>query len=202
MSNLAPRSGEQAALFLREEAINGDPEWRRLCLKLQRTARGLPAVYPTAFSASMAVPDSEKITNTKDLKRGMVAFSYDPTIPGTAGHIFFIVGRSKNGTLLTSSNDVKAAGFVDVVPFQFYQKIWRQTFQFGATHLNNYDFSDFNAKPEPVRKGTLGDQYLGAIDDLERIRRAKLKKWGENSPLILALDRDINRMNIKAERFN
>lgn len=190
---LAPRNTEQAAAFLKDEVISGSHEWERLCLKLQRTARGIPAMYPTALSASMSIPKSERIYNIDDARRGMVGFSYDPRIPGTAGHIFAFTGRHK-GVMITSTNDAKEPGAVDYVPFNFYKEQWGQTFQFAATWLNGYDFSDFNKPPEPVHTGSLGEQYAESMRILEKVYYQKRRKFGPENALVLALKRDLNKM--------
>src|SRR5690349_4041738 len=104
MSKVAPRSTKEAAAFLRE-AHNGPLVWDGLCLKLQRMARGLPAVYPSAIAAQLATPISERVYRQEDLRRGMVAFSDDPRDSSIFGHIYFIAGRDKNNRILTWTND-------------------------------------------------------------------------------------------------
>ncbi len=198
---VAPADTEDAAKFLHTEDLQNDDSWFRKCLSLQRHGRGLPAVYPTALSAAMATPKSERILNIKDLRRGMVAYSYDPRISGTAGHIFFVNGwTTKKDELLTTTNDAVAPGQVSVVPFSFYKEHWGHTFQFGATWLNGYDFSDFNKPPQPTKPGTLGERYEQAIEDLRKIEHQKRAK-GFNK-LADAIHRDIVRMERKLNRWS
>lgn len=191
---LAAGSTEEAAAFNKQQVVSGSREWFRMCLKLQRMARQLPAVYPTALSASMAVPKSERIVNVEDWRRGMVGFSYDPRIEGTAGHIFFVVGRTKAGTLLTFSNDVKEPGSVDVVPVDYFSRSWGQTLQFASSHLNGYNFAEPDKKPESVWSGNYGEQYEQAIELLKKVHAGKLKKFGANNKLVINLAKDIERM--------
>lgn len=198
-AKIAPANTKEALHFLHVEDVQNDSSWYRKCLSLQRQARGLPAVYPTAMSAALATPESERVYKKEDLRRGMVAYCYNPDIPGTAGHIFAINGGRKSGGLLTTTNDAEAAGYVSVVPFEFYERVWGHKFQFGATCLNGYDFSDFNKAPEPIHQGTLGERYEKAIDDLQRIERKKRNNGLDK--LADAIHRDIVRMQRKLERW-
>jgi hypothetical protein len=172
---LAPKNSNESCAFNRQQIYTNSNAWYRKCLMLQRMARGLPAVYPTAFAASQAVPEKERIHSIKDYRRGMIGFSYDPRIPNTAGHVFEIAGRNEAGTILTFTNDAKNPGEVDVVPLSFYTDNWGQQLQFAATWLNGYDFSDFNKKPEPVFEGSLGERYERSLEHLKKIRHDKKK---------------------------
>lgn len=130
-SKLAPRNTNETAAFLKSEHDKGSLDWYLLCLSLQRQARGLPAVYPSAISAALATPERERVHNVSDLRRGMVGYCDDPNDSNPYGHIFFIAGRSKSGTILTWTNDALRSGGVDVVPLDFYNKRWGDTFHFG-----------------------------------------------------------------------
>lgn len=190
---IAPEDSDDTATFMREQIRSNTHQWFRLCLKLQRTGRGIPPVYPTALSAALATPKSERIYNMSEWRRGMVGFSYDPRIPGTAGHIFFVVGRL-DGRLITATNDAKEPGAVDYVDVDFYTDVWGQKIQFAATMLNGYDFSDFNKPPVQVLKGTLGDNYVKSLEILKKIRANKREQLGPDHALVLALNNDIERM--------
>lgn len=200
-TKLAPRNAEQAAAFLKS-AHDGQLVWRRLCLSLQRQARGLPAVYPSALAAAVATPESERVYKVADLRRGMVAYSDDPNDSNTAGHVYFIAGwkgpKSDPSNCLTWTNDALRSGGVDIVPITFYKANWGDGFQFGATWLNGYDFSDFNKPPQATR-GTLGDNYLHAIEDIEKALRFHRRKG--NTALVNALEKDLDRMKKRLERF-
>lgn len=186
----APKTTDEAAKFLRAQH-DQKRNWHRLCLKLQRTARGIPAAAPTALSASLLTPESERIKKISDLRRGMVAYCDDPKDSNPAGHIFFIAGRSKDGTILTWTNDAAGPGVVSVVPISFYRTNWGDSFQFGATWLNGYDFSDFNVAPKPVDPSYeyLGDRYEKVIEDLKAIQRDKEKRGA--TKVAAAVGRDI-----------
>lgn len=201
---IAPATTEEAAQFIRNQAESGSLAWRRLCLSLQRQARQLPAVYPTALSASHATPKSERVYDVNKWTRGMVGYSYDPRIPGTAGHNFFVVGRNKAGTLITASNDVKQLGAVDYVPVEFYTNVWGHKLQFACTWLNGYNFAE--EKPEVPKvpegpEGTLGDRYEDALDTLTVIYNQKRRKLGSTHPLVKALERDVKRMERKLDKW-
>lgn len=197
----APRNGNEAASFLKRQHDTG-ANWRAMCLSLQRNARGLPAVYPSALSAQRATPVSERVNRIADLKRGMVAYSDDPSDSNPWGHIYFIIGRksrkvsrSDPSNILCWSNDVVAgkSGAVGVVALTFFRANWGDGFQFGATWLNGYDFAEFDKAPKPVaNRGTLSKNYEHAIEDVEReIRRIR----GTGHPRILELlESDLTRM--------
>ena len=198
---IAPNGTEETADWLKDVVHSGSTNWYRRCLSLQRQARGLPAVYPTAFSASQATPSEERIYDVDKWKRGMVGYSYDPRIPGTAGHIFFVLGRAKDGEILTTTNDAKEAGAVDVVRLEFYGRAWGQKLQFASTWLNGYDFKDETKPPKPVKSGNLGEQYEQLRDDLQKVLVRKRKKLGNSHELVKALQRDVERMDRKLNRW-
>lgn len=190
VSKVALKNTEEAALFLKE-AHEGPLVWERFCLKLQRMARGLPIVYPSALTAQLATPESERVYKIEDLRRGMIAYSDDPNDNNPSGHVYFIAGRNKLGQVLTWTNDAIRTGGVDIVPIDFYRKNWGDKFQFGATWLNGYDFSEFD-KPPVETRGRLGDNYAAAIEDLEKIERHHRSR----GHIILAdkLKKDLERM--------
>lgn len=202
---IAPRNGPEARAFLLRQHQIGATNWRGLCLSLQRQARGLPAVYPSAISAAMATPESERVHKVRDLRAGMVAYSDDPNDSNRYGHIYFIIGwknpknRSDASTCLTWTND-RRPGRVDVVPLTFFKNSWGDGFQFGATWLNGYDFSDFNAKPKTDRGPQLGNAYDHAIEDLRKVIRRHRSKGHDR--LVKLLERDLQRMLNRRKRFS
>ncbi len=198
MDKIAPRSGNEAAEFLRTQHT-GELKWRALCLALQRTARGLPAIYPSAIAAQLATPESERVYKREDLRRGMVAYSDEPRDRNIFGHIYFIAGRDKSGRILTWSNDVRRSGGVDIVPLDFYEQYWGDTFQFGATWLNGYDFHEFD-KPPVETRGSLGSNYRAAVEDIRRLER----KHREKGHTILAdkLAKDLKVMERRLARYS
>lgn len=201
MSTNAPRTGDQAAAFLRA-AHTGPLTWHRKCLQLQREARGLPAVYPSALAAALATPKAERVTRIADLRRGMVAYSDDPNDNNPAGHIYFIAGwsgpRDSPANLLTWSSDVLRTGGVDLVPVTFYKAHWGDTFQFGATWLNGYNFADLDAPPVATR-GSLGENFDHAIEDVRKAIR--LHRKAGHTQLVNALVADLQQMLATKKRW-
>lgn len=204
-------STQQAAEFLRTQHETGSRSWRGLCLKLQRTARGLPVVYPSAISAMRATPESERVYKVADLRRGMIAYSDDPNDSNPYGHIYFIAGwkdgsnRSDPNDLLTWSNDVRVPGGVDLVPITFYRTFWGDGFQFGATWLNGFSFTEFDVppnsplKPPAPTKGVLGKNYNSAVESVERA--IAYHKAKGHSRLVKALQRDLAVMKKRQQEF-
>lgn len=201
---IAPRTSEQAADFMiRQHEIGA--RWSQMCLSLQRTARGLPAVYPSALSAAMATPLSERVMRVSDLRRGMVAYSDDPNDSNKFGHIYFIAGWSGSkdslDNLLTWTNVV--GGAVEIVPITYYRANWGDSFQFGATWLNGYDFAEFDKPPKPVKgRETLGDNFEHAIEDIKKAIKSQERQAEKGSPaerkahqhLANMLKKDLERM--------
>jgi hypothetical protein len=121
----------------------------------------------------------------------MIGYCDDPNDTNPFAHIFYVAGRTPAGRILTWTNDALRTGGVDVVPLDFYEKSWGDRFMFGATWLNGYDFSDFNAPPVETR-GTLGDNYRHAIEDIEKV--IKYHKDAGHTILVTRLERDLLRM--------
>jgi len=57
----APNKTDAAAEYNKKQVVNNSSAWLRKCLILQRTARGIPARYPTALSAANATPKNQRI---------------------------------------------------------------------------------------------------------------------------------------------
>lgn len=197
---LAPRNGLEASAFLRDQHTSGSRAWNRKCLVLQRNARGIPALYPSAYAASIGVPESERVKSISDFRVGMIAFSKgaDP-----AGHVFEIAswqGKPRNNpdNLLVWTNDAVHEGGVDLVPITFFEKHWGHKILFGATWLNGYDFSDFNKKPVAAR-GKLGKNYQHAIEDMQRAIHHHEKAG--HTDLVRQLKKDLSIMKVRAKDF-
>lgn len=204
----APATGNEAAQFLRHQHAIGSLAWRAKCLMLQREARKIPALYPSALSAALATPKSERITHISGLRRGMVAFSDDPNDSNPFGHVYFIAGRrggdkSDPNNVLVWSNDVVPGrpGAVGLVTLHFFKVNWGDNFQFGATWLNGYQFHEFDKPPKPAPERVhLADNYDHAIDDISReLHRIK----GSGHPnMVAALENDLARMKRNRRKFD
>lgn len=201
MTKNAPRTGQEAMVYLRKQVTSNTTAWKGQCLKLQRTARGIPALYPSALSAAHATPKAERVVHPFDLKRGMVAYSDDPNDGNPYGHIYAIAGwdgapKKDCTNLLTYSNDVRAGNKVGLVPITFYRRSWGDTFQFGATWLNGYNFADLDAAPAPVPgRQSLKENLEHAIHDLEKAIRTS-RRLG-NTQLTAALWKDLATLRVR-----
>jgi len=197
----APRTTKQAAEYLRYQAQH-NIRWSQLCLKLQRSARGLPGVYPSALSAALHTPEKERVYKVENLRRGMVSYSDRAGDSNPYGHVYFIIGRKKGYSpgnpdgVLTWTN--LSGGVVGVVPLSYYMNSWGVPFQFGATWLNGYDFSEFDKAPVPVRP-SLSDTYQHAIEDVKK--SIKFHKDKGHNNLVTALEKDLERMKNRWETW-
>lgn len=135
-------------------SIGFDPDG--MCLKICRTARGLPSLYPSAVAAQEATPVEHRVHEVRDLRRGMILYYDDPRDSNPHGHIVTMVGRIAGadpdnlGHVLVRTNSVVANKIV-VVRGDYFQRYWGDTFQFGATWLNGQAFPEF-AKPAEKKK--------------------------------------------------
>lgn len=198
----APRPTNQTADFLKA-AHRGPLTWRAMCLSLQRQARGLPAIYPSALSAAVATPESERVYEVAALRRGMVAYSDDPNDSNPYGHIYFIAGwdgpKTNPANCWTWTNDMARSGGVDLVRLSTYRANWGDNFQFGATWLNGYNFAEFDKPPTPdPQRATLGGNYEHAIEDVKKALRFHEKKG--HTGLVKGLRKDLDRMTKRMER--
>lgn len=114
-----------------------------MCLKICRTARDLPAVYPSAKAAQDATPHQYRVTKVADLRRGMVLYFDEVGDSNPYGHVCTMVGRVKGfdwddlNDVLVETNSVKS-GQVVVVRASYFEKYWGDKFQFGSAWLNGY----------------------------------------------------------------
>lgn len=112
-----------------------------MCLKVCRTARDIPAVYPTAKEAQDHTPQRHRVHRVRDLRRGMVLYFDDPNDSNRAGHIVTMIGRvpgfdpDKLSDILVETNSVRS-GQITTVRGDYFQRYWGDAFQFGATWLN------------------------------------------------------------------
>lgn len=182
MTPNAPRTQAEQFAFLRA-AHDGPLVWRRLCQSLARQAPGLPAVYPSALSAAMATPESRRVYDVADLRRGMVAFFDDPNDSNPHAHVATVAGWATGArtldALATWTNDARRTGGVDLVRASFYPDQWGDKFLFGATWLNGYDLPRYDSDaptPDPKRP-TIGANLDHAIADLRRaVRHHRAKR--------------------------
>ena len=202
----AARTGTQACAWLVGQVKSPSKNWHGLCLQLQRTARAIPAVYPSALAAQHATPKTERVLHYSDLTRGMVAYFDDPDDSNPYGHIVTVAGwdgpKSDLDNLLVYSNDVVAGreGAVGLVPGTFFAKHWGDRFVFGATWLNGYNFADLDQPATPTTgRVELADNLDHAIADLEKAIRAQ-RRLGR-SAVVNALWEDLAHLRVTRQKL-
>lgn len=201
VDKISPRNTKETAEFIRNERANPSKSWKGRCLELQRTARGLPAVHPSALSAALATPEEDRVYKIEDLRRGMVAYSDDPNDSNPYGHTYFIAGRSVDNTIWTWSNDVDDVHNIGLVPLSFYDYSWGDKFMFGAISLNGYDLLGTNGLPV-AKPGHdfLGKNYEEAIKAVKKA--ISYHKTTGNARLVAALRRDLAKLILTKEKFS
>lgn len=148
-----------------------------MCLKVCRTARGIPSVYPSAKTAQDATPVEHRVKSVRELRRGMVLYYDHPADSNRFGHVVTMVGRVKRGNpdalsdILVETNSVKSGELV-VVRGDYFPRYWGDPFQFGATWLNGVEL-DIPEKKSKIEKF----HDSGPTFDLK-----KLEKAGEHRP--------------------
>lgn len=142
------------------DELGFNPDGR--CLQICRTARDLPAVYPSAKASQDATPPQFRVTKIADLRKGMVLYFDDPHDSNVFGHVATMVGRVKGfdedslHDVLVKTNSVKS-GEIVVVRGDYFDEHWGDEFQFGAAWLNGRVLDVFTRKPDTELHYTLVD---------------------------------------------
>lgn len=188
------RTTPETMAFLRGQAQSDSHAWGGLCLKLQRTARGIDAMFPTAISAQHGTPSANRF-KLSEAKRGMVGYFVGQN---PAGHITAVAGRDKNtGELLHWTNDAPSLGQVSMVRHSFFKQFWGDEFQFAADWLNG-QVLDLPGEPKPPLAGG-GPSIVAAIQRL-RVAVVHHRKKGHTA-LVKALERDIAHLENILQKF-
>jgi hypothetical protein len=189
------------------ESLGFDPDG--MCLRICRTARDLPPVFPSAVAAQEATPEEYRVHRVRDLRRGMVLYFDDPADANPFGHIVTMVGSVVGADpdslrdILVRTNSVVANEIV-VVRADYFPKHWGDQFQFGATWLNGQAFPDF-VKPEPRPKPgpAIGKNPTNLNDAVEALQKAiRHHKSQGHVRLVNALRRDLKSLRETIDRFN
>jgi len=178
------RTTDETMAFFRGEAASGTTKWRGLCLMLQRIARDIGPMFPSAISSAHATPEEFRVYDLGDVKRGMVAYFDDPNDSNPYGHIVGVAGRNKDGELLTWTNDAAGPGKVSLVRASFFPNYWGDHFLFAATWLNGVPLD----MKQPVKQPKLGVRIKHAIADLDKA--IAYHKQHDHPVLVKALKRD------------
>lgn len=193
------RDTKDTMAFLRKQRTTNSTSWKGLCLALQRTARGLQPVYPSALSAQNATPSQHRYYDLKDVRRGMVAFFDDPSDSNPYGHITGVAGRAEDGELLHWTNDASGPGRVSLVRHSFFEKYWGDEFQFAADWLNGYELDMPERPVKPPKPSFGGDSLREAI---KIINMAIVFHKSRNHPTIVkALERDRAELQQTLKKF-
>lgn len=152
-----------------------------MCLKICRTARGIPAVYGTAKAAQDATPSSKRVFRVRDLRRGMILYFDDPADSNKAGHVASMRGRVKGfdpdslHDVLLETNSVKKGELV-VVRGTYFMQHWGDPFQFGAKWLNGFDLDYPSGQSRVAKFKDGGPQWhVGFLDAAVNAGRKGIK---------------------------
>lgn len=184
--------------YLSEQRASGTTQWKQLCQKLARSARNIPAMFPSALSSAQGTPERYRVRNVADLKKGMVAYFDDPNDSNPFGHIVTVHGRDANGNVLVWSN--MADGTVKLVQFDWFRKNWGDSFQFGATWLNGVELNLPKPPAPPARPITTGGHIKAAIESLDKAIAYHHAKG--HARLVAALQRDRNDLKATLKNFS
>lgn len=174
-----------------------------MCLKVVRTARNIPAMFPSAVSAQNATPARNRITKVREIRRGMVGYYDDPSDSNPFGHVVTFVGRvpeanpDKMSDLLVRTNSVLRGKLV-IVRADYFQQHWGDPFVFAATWLNGQNLL-LDPPPAPKPKSERLDH---AISDLILARDWHLSRGNDRGRRVAAaLQRDIDEMKATKKEF-
>lgn len=160
---MSQRNTPDTLAWLKHQHDIGASNWKSKCLMLQREARGLPSVFPSALAAANATPMSERVYDISKVQQGMVGYADDPNDSNPFGHIYSFRAKIASGWVVWT-NDALGAGRVWCVGYDWFRTHWGDSFKFAATSLNGFDLllpsKPTLAKPSthpapPVGKATL-----------------------------------------------
>lgn len=197
---MTQRDTRETMEWLRGQHASGTRAWGSKCLQLQRTARNLPAVYPSALAAAHATPEADRVYDVNQLRRGMVVYFDDPHDGNPYAHVTSVAGRTRRdrSIILEWTNDAKNYGAVDLVRHTFFPAYWGDKFMFGATSLNGFDLILPDRTPGPLAQGDRN--FDRAIDALEDAIADHSKK--RHDALVRALKRELADMREIRKRFD
>lgn len=111
-----------------------------MCLKICRSARGLPGGVPSALAAQKATPAAHQIRDLTKIRPGMVMYFDDPRDGNKFGHIVTVAavpaGGAKGLSDITVWSNSVTPGRVVKVKADYFPRTWGDGFVFAATWLN------------------------------------------------------------------
>lgn len=178
--------------FLRGEIREDSREWKALCQKLARTARDLPARYPSALAAQEATPMDRRVYDVRDVRQGMVAFFDDPNDSNPFGHVTTVWGRAKSGELVHGTNDARVPGGVSITRHSFFPENWGDAFQFASDWFNGVDLMMKQPKRPALGDAARIREAISSIEDgIKDIDRSiAFHQKAKHPRLVRALKRD------------
>lgn len=204
---MTQRNTPEALAWLKHQHDINSHAWGGLCLKLQRSARNLPGVFPSAFAAQMGTPMSDRVYDLNKLVSGMVVFIDDPHDSNRFGHIAGLRTRQKvDGDWLTWTNDaLNEHGGVNCVDIDWFKANWGDSFQFGARSLNGFDLllpkpvvtHKPSKHPEPPHKTATPDNFDYAIHRMQKARKFHVDH--EHPRYVKAIDKAIHQLKLAKE---
>lgn len=176
-----------------------------MCLKVCRTARGIPSMYPDAKTAQNNTPAKHRVTNVRDLRKGMVLYFDDPNDSNKYGHIVTMIGRVPGfdedslDDILTVTNSYKSGELV-VMRASFYENGWGDKFQFGAAWLNGVAFDVYAPRTRVQKFRRSGPDYN--VRELDRAiaddGRVDLRRYRDQlDSIVKELSTDKRRVRVQ-----
>jgi hypothetical protein len=113
---------------------------RNLCLRNVRLWCGVPARYPSARLAGLAVARADRIVHRKDVPVGFPIF-LRKSRADVFGHIVLVVGHDHDGQPLVRSTDYPSARVTSTVRLDVLERRWGYVFTWGSVTLNGVRLS-------------------------------------------------------------
>jgi hypothetical protein len=173
-----------------------------MCMKIVRTARGLPAMFPSALASQLATPEKNRIFSAADIRPGMVGYYDDPRDTNPFGHVvtYMAVVKDEDPSVLRSwlcrTNSV-VSGKIVVVRGDYFPRHWGDDFQFASDWLNGEKLPVKASKKKPLGQAESLQKALKLID--KSIQHHE--KMGHER-LVTALLRDREQLEKTIKKFS
>lgn len=203
---MTQRNTHEALAWLKADRASGNRSWHAKCLIRVRSARNIPALYPSAFAAQHATPMSERIYDITKVTQGMIGFADDPNDGNPYGHVFTFIGRNKAGTPIVDTNDALIDGAGCVVEYDWFKPHWGDSFQFASTSCNGVSLDLPGAPkpkhPKPKHPNPTGFELVNVQYAIHRLEKSIVwhQKHHDNA-VAAALKIDVAHLNNTLNRF-
>lgn len=203
---MTQRNTEQTLAWLRNQHDIGSTAWRAKCLQATRTARNLPAVYPSALAAQHATPMSDRVYDRDQWVPGMVVFIDDPDDSNPFGHVVTLrTGPKASSPLLTWTNDAFVSGGISCVDVDWFERHWGDKVQFASRSLNGFalDLPEMTAPKHPRPKPPLRASAVNLEYAIHRLEKAiAFHQEKGHTRLVKALRADVAEIRETIKRFS